>query len=126
SAMMEQASLQLEAAYNVVSSEEAKPAEISFGDAPLQYLQRQYKIIVGGMPRNSGIWTCNLDGWVFKVRATWIGDDIVPFAGIDSFTSRLKPQQKHFKHAPPRAVTFKISKPQPKPKTASPLSLLTP
>jgi hypothetical protein len=90
SAMMEQASLQLEAAYNVVSSEEAKPTEISFGDAPLQCLQRQYKIIVGAMPRNSGIWTCNLDGWVFKVRATWIGDDIVPFAGIDSFTSRQK------------------------------------
>lgn len=78
------------AAYTVVSSQDAKPTELRFGDVPLQCQQRQYEIMVDITQRKSGIWTCNIDGWVLKVRATWIGNDVVPFAGIDSFTSQQK------------------------------------
>lgn len=79
---------QIDNAYTVISRSDINSPTLNFAGTPLQCRQQQFRIVTGGTERNSGLWTCNIDGWAFKIRATWDGLATQTDQGIDDFLGR--------------------------------------
>lgn len=67
---------------------EQKQASMNFGGGPFENCQMA--VLDNNPPAvmaKSGVWACNIDGWVYKVRATWTAVDAVMLNGIEEFSA---------------------------------------
>lgn len=64
------------------------PVEVSFGDLLLEGCRETVLNVdpIGATQKSSAL-GCNLDGWAYKVRATWSSPDSLPAGGMASFAA---------------------------------------
>lgn len=86
--ILQKAASDIEQVRTVIRSQDTRKIDLAFGNVKLPCLQKQYRLMIDGIEKSSGIWACSLDGWAIKFRATWEGDDAVPLSGITDFSAR--------------------------------------
>jgi hypothetical protein len=86
--ILQNATSQIEQVHTVLRAQDTRKTNLVFGNVTLPCLQKQYRLIVNGVEKNSGTWACSLDGWAIKFRATWDSDDATPLSGITDFSAR--------------------------------------
>ncbi|WP_084417767.1 hypothetical protein [Henriciella litoralis] len=67
---------------------DTKSLDLAFGGKPLDNcLSATMDISDPARPEKSSVTACEIDGWSFKVRASWSTPDTIPNGGITDFTS---------------------------------------